>query len=193
MTSVINKHWSQVEPPMPRSRPLFINVHVNIQSTIQSTRAGLERCHLAFAVANCLLNWRFARAAVGSCGDCWKLLWVAGKACNMTENARCILIVLFSVQLQQTEISGRKLFIFQHGRVQHRDSKPNLHIISPLQYRCSNSLQITALIYLFTNFCEDSFKHKFMWTMELTIVERQQTIVINYTYQNSKHENINSY
>ena len=189
MTSVINKHWSQVKPPTPRSRPLFINVHVNIQST----RAGLERRHLAFAVANCLLNRRFARAAVGSCGDCWKLLRVAGKACNVTENALCILIVLFFVQLQQTEISDRKLFIFQHRRVQHRVSKPNLQVISPLQYRCSNSLQITASIYLFTNCCEDSFKHKCMWTMELTIVERQQTIVINYTYQNSKHENINSY
>ena len=33
----------------------------------------------------------------------------------MTENALSILIVYFSVQLQQTEISDRKLFIFQHG------------------------------------------------------------------------------
>ena len=31
------------------------------------------------------------------------------------ENALSILIVIFSVQLQQTEISDRKLFIFQHG------------------------------------------------------------------------------
>ena len=31
----------------------------------------------------------------------------------MTENALSILIVIFSVQLQQTEISDRKLFIFQ--------------------------------------------------------------------------------
>ena len=33
----------------------------------------------------------------------------------MMENALSILIVIFSVQLQQTEISDRKLFIFQHG------------------------------------------------------------------------------
>ena len=29
--------------------------------------------------------------------------------------------------------------------------------------------------------------------VELTIVERQQTIVIHYTYQNSKYENFNSH
>ena len=29
--------------------------------------------------------------------------------------------------------------------------------------------------------------------LELTIVERQKTIVIHYTYQNSKHENFNSH
>ena len=33
----------------------------------------------------------------------------------MTENALSILIVVFSVHLQQTETSGGKLFIFQHG------------------------------------------------------------------------------
>ena len=33
----------------------------------------------------------------------------------MTENALSILIVIFSVQLQQTEISERKLFIFHLG------------------------------------------------------------------------------
>ena len=32
----------------------------------------------------------------------------------MTKNALSILIVIFSVHLQQTETSGRKLFIFQH-------------------------------------------------------------------------------
>ena len=84
----------------------------------QSTRAGLGRRHLAFAVANSLLNRRFATATVGSCDDCWKLRRVAGKARNMTKNAISISIVIFFVQLQQTEISDRKLFIFQHG-VQH--------------------------------------------------------------------------
>ena len=33
----------------------------------------------------------------------------------MTENALSILIVIFSVELQQTEISERKLFIFHLG------------------------------------------------------------------------------
>ena len=50
--------------------------HTVDESTIQSsesTRAGLERRHLAFAVANCVLNQRFAAATVGSCGDSWKL------------------------------------------------------------------------------------------------------------------------
>ena len=40
---------------------------------------------------------------------------IAGKARNMTENALSILSVIFSVQLQQTEISERKLFIFHLG------------------------------------------------------------------------------
>ena len=52
---------------------------------------------------------------VGSCGDCWKLRRVAGEAHNMKENALCILIVIFSVHLQQTENSSRKLFIFHHS------------------------------------------------------------------------------
>ena len=52
---------------------------------------------------------------VGCCGNGWKLRWVAGKASNMTENALSILIVFSSVQLQQTEIWERKLFIFHHG------------------------------------------------------------------------------
>ena len=64
-----------------------------------STRAGIERCHLAFAVANCVLNWSFAVVTVGSCGDCWKLRRVAGEARNMTENALSILIVIFSIHL----------------------------------------------------------------------------------------------
>ena len=49
----------------------------------------------------------------GSCGDRWKLRRVAGEAHDMTENALSIFII-FSVHLQQTETSGRKLFIFQH-------------------------------------------------------------------------------
>ena len=49
---------------------------------------------------------------VGRCGDGWKLRRITGKARNMMENALSILIVIFSVQLQQTEIWERKLFIF---------------------------------------------------------------------------------
>ena len=49
------------------------------------------------------------------CGDSWKLRQIAGEARNMTENALSILIVIFSIQLQQTEISERKLFIFHLG------------------------------------------------------------------------------
>ena len=67
------------------SWPLLINVGANStvatsinkrlcqnrvdDSTIQPTRAGLGRHCLAFAVANCLLNLRFATATVGSCCD----------------------------------------------------------------------------------------------------------------------------
>ena len=69
--------------------------HTADELMIQSTRAGLGRRHLAFAVANYLLNWRFATGTVGSCGICWKLRRVAGKACNMMENVLYILIVFF--------------------------------------------------------------------------------------------------
>ena len=54
-------------------------------------------------------------ATVGSYSNCWKLRRVAGEARNMMENALSISIVIFSVQLQETEISDRKLFIFHHG------------------------------------------------------------------------------
>ena len=81
-------------------------------STYRQRIDRLARRHLAFAVANCALNPRFAAVTVGSCGDSWKLQWVAGEASNMTENALSILINIFSTQLQQTEISERKLFIF---------------------------------------------------------------------------------
>ena len=103
-------------------------------STYRQRIERLARCHLALAVANCALNPRFAAltvgsygdswklrqqleaaATAGSCGNSWKLRRVAGQASNMTENALSILIVIFSVQLQQTEISERKLFIFHLG------------------------------------------------------------------------------
>ena len=61
------------------------------------------------------LQTHWSSQTVYYCSDSWKLRQVAGKACNMTENALSILIVIFSVQVQQTDISDRKLFIFQHG------------------------------------------------------------------------------
>ena len=82
----------------------------------QSTMVRLGRRHLAFAVPNCVLNLRFPAATVGRCGDGWKLRRVAGEAHNMTKNALSILILIFSVQLQQTQTSDRKLFIFHLGR-----------------------------------------------------------------------------
>ena len=114
-TSIIYNRWHQVDPPMRRSQPLLINVcqHTDDESTIQSTTAAIGRRHLAFTVANCVLNRRFGVVTVGGSGNCWKLRRVAGEARNMMENALSILIVIFSIQLQQTEISDRKLFIFQ--------------------------------------------------------------------------------
>ena len=54
-------------------------------------------------------------ATVRSYSNCWKLRRVAVEAHNMTENALSILILIFSAQLQQTETSDRKLFIFHLG------------------------------------------------------------------------------
>ena len=73
---------------------------------------------VAVTVGSCVDCWKLrglleAAATSGSCGDCWKLRRVAGKAYNMIEKALSILIVIFSIQLQQTETSDRKLFIFQ--------------------------------------------------------------------------------
>ena len=48
--------------------------HADDKSLIESTMVWLESCHLAFAVANCVFNLRFAAAlldaaaTVGSCG-----------------------------------------------------------------------------------------------------------------------------
>ena len=103
---------STLHPPMRRLRPLLlINVatkstvttsinkrlcqNTNDETTIQSTRTGIGRRHLAFAVANCVLNRRFAAVTVGSCGNCWKLRRVASEAHNMTENALSILLLFF--------------------------------------------------------------------------------------------------
>ena len=64
--------------------------HADDKSLLESTMVRLERRHLAFAVANCVFNLMFAAVTIGSCGDSWKLRWVAGEASNMTENALSI-------------------------------------------------------------------------------------------------------
>ena len=50
----------------------------------------------------------------------------------MTENALSILIVVFSVQLQQTEISERKLFIFHHGPIAAQEQILKSHVFFTL-------------------------------------------------------------
>ena len=65
-------------------------VDTDDESAIQSTMVWLRRCHLAFAVANGVLNRRFSAATVGCCGDGWKLRWVASEAHNVKENSLSI-------------------------------------------------------------------------------------------------------
>ena len=91
---------------------------VNIQS-IQTTNwrysqqwCGLEDAILHLQLPNC---WMLRRRVAGEACNGWKLQRVAGEACNMTENALSIWTVIFSVHLQQTEISERKQFIFHLG------------------------------------------------------------------------------
>ena len=51
--------------------------HADDKSLIESIMVWLERCHLAFAVANCLFNLRFAAAlldAAATAGSCGGLL-----------------------------------------------------------------------------------------------------------------------
>ena len=61
------------------------------------------------------IKYEVCCVTVGHCGNGLKLQRIAGKARNMMENALSILIVIFSIPLQQTEISERKLFIFYLG------------------------------------------------------------------------------
>ena len=118
VTTSINKRLSTYS----RYRRRITNT-LRIQSTM--VWLGRRHRHLAFAVANGVLNLRFSAATVGCCGDGWKLRRVAGEARNMTENALSISIVIFSVHLQQTEISERKLFIFHLG------------VMSPCECHCT--------------------------------------------------------
>ena len=62
VTTSINKHLCQ---------------HADDKSLIESTMVWLERHHLAFAVANCVFNLRFAAAlldAAATAGSCGGLL-----------------------------------------------------------------------------------------------------------------------
>ena len=68
---------------------------------------------VAWKTPSCICSYQWCIKSEVFCGNCWTLRrWVAGEACNMMENALSIWIVIFSVHLQQTEISERKLFIF---------------------------------------------------------------------------------
>ena len=69
----------------------------------------------AYKMPSCICSCQLCIKSEVCFSDCWRLQRVAGETHNMTENALSILIVIFSVQLQQTEISDRKLFIFQHS------------------------------------------------------------------------------
>ena len=71
---------------------------------------------VAWKTPSCICSCQWCIKSEVFCGNCWTLRRrVAGEARNMTENALSIWIVIFSVHLQQTETSERKLFIFHFG------------------------------------------------------------------------------
>ena len=125
-----------------RSRPLLIkvgaksthqhdgcNIYYNkcrdlynkLLSTCRRQIANRVKNGVAWKMPSCICSCQLCIksqvccSTVGRCGDGCKLRRIAGEARNMTENAISILIVIFSIQLQQTQISERKLFIFHHG------------------------------------------------------------------------------
>ena len=90
---------------------------------LPSLALGNECGRVSRGYSNC---WRLQRlleatATVGSCGNCWKLrrLLEAATGCRRGPqyDGKCsfYLIHIFSAQLQQTETSDRKLFIFHLG------------------------------------------------------------------------------
>ena len=116
VTSIINKRWHQVNPPMQWSRPLLINI---CQHTVdESTIVNKGR---AWKMPSCICSCQLCIKWEVCCSDSWKLWLVDGEAHNMTENALSILII-FSVRLQQTKISQRKPFLFQHSRLPRKRS-----------------------------------------------------------------------
>ena len=85
-----------------------------MQMTNHQQWCGLEKPSCICSCQLCIES-EVCCGTVGRCGDGWKLRWIAGEARNLTENALSILIIIFSIQLQQTEISERKLLIFHLG------------------------------------------------------------------------------
>ena len=118
-----NKRWHQVD--RPRSRPLLINVCQHAVDTddgslIQSTMVWLGRRHLAFAVANCVLNLRLSAATVGRCDDGWKLRRVAGEGvdgkCSFYFNS-------YFFRTTPTNRDLRQKAVYFPPRLQHRNKK----------------------------------------------------------------------
>ena len=104
--------------PTRRSRSLLINVPAN--ATFVTSINLINVCQhtmnpWAWKTPSCICSCKLCFKSEVCCGCSWKLRRVAGEAGNMTENALSILIVIFYIQLQQTEISERKLFIFHLG------------------------------------------------------------------------------
>ena len=100
-------------------------------------KGGAWKTPFAFAVADCVLNQV-------CCGDYWKLRWVAGEACNMTENALSILII-FSVQLQQTEKLRQKAVYFP---------APAWENVGPIQiasWKCNFGIYLDIQVYYLDN------------------------------------------
>ena len=92
------------------SRPTNSMVATSINKQYsQQGRAG--RRHLAFAVANCVLNRRFAAATIGSCGGLPERPEIWGK---MLFLFNCHFFCSTSTN-RDLSLSDIKLFIFQHG------------------------------------------------------------------------------
>ena len=88
-----------------------INVcqHADDKLLISQQWCGLEDASCICSCQLCIYS-EVCCGTVGRCGDGWKLRRITGEARNMMENALSILIVIFSVQLQQTEISEKTVY-----------------------------------------------------------------------------------
>ena len=77
VTTSINKRC-QVDPPMPWSRRLLINVYVNIQMMNQRNSQQWRTWKTPSCICSCRLCIKFEFC----CGSCWKLRRVAREAHN---------------------------------------------------------------------------------------------------------------